>query len=215
MNNIKVQHPLPLFISLGSLIGFGLMAFVISRFNILTFDSTIISLVQGLENPTLTAVMIFFTEIGSYKIIRYIAILFLIFLYVVFKQRIELFLVPIVFFGARMMNEYLKGIFQRERPDINRLIEIGGYSFPSGHAMNAMAFYGIVTFLVWKHISGRGKGAVTIFLGSLIIFMIGISRIFLGVHYPTDVIAGYFASGFFLAIAIWIYYIFKESVKKI
>lgn len=196
--------------SLGLLLCFGLIALNISRYKYITSDSVIISLIQGLEAPTLTSVMIFFTELGSSKIIYLIGAFLLIFLFTVIKKRSQLILIPIVFIGARMLNQILKALFHRERPDLNRLIEIGGYSFPSGHAMNAMAFYGIVTFVVCRHISSRWGRALFILIGSLLILMIGISRVYLGVHYPSDVIAGYFASGFCLVIVIWIYYLFKE-----
>lgn len=214
MNN-KIQQLWPLLISLGSLIGFGLMVLIVSRNDLLTFDKVIIKLVQGLEHPVLTQIMIFFTELGSSKIITIIGVLLLIFMFIVLRQRLELILIPLVFIGARMLNEFLKEFFVRERPDLNRLIEIGGYSFPSGHAMNAMAFYGIVTFLMSRQIKNRRGRTIFILSGSLFILMIGISRVYLGVHYPTDVIAGYFASGFLLALAIWIYFIFKEKRQKI
>ncbi|SOC39791.1 phosphatase PAP2 family protein [Ureibacillus acetophenoni] len=213
MNNNRVQHLLLLLISFGSLIGFGLMAFIISRYDNLAFDSVIIAIIQGLENPTLTTIMIFFTEIGSSKVIFIIGIVLLIFHYAFFKQRLELILLPIAFLGARMLNRLLKEFFHRERPDLNRLIEIGGFSFPSGHAMNAVAFYGIVTYVFSKHITNPWGRAASILIGILFILMIGMSRIYLGVHYPSDVIAGYFASGFWLAMVIWIYNFLTKRVK--
>lgn len=187
------------------------MALIISRYNDLTFDRVIVNFIQGLEHPALTQIMIFFTELGSSKIITIIGIFLPIFMFRFLKQRSELILLPIVFIGARILNELLKEFFHRDRPDLNRLIEIGGYSFPSGHAMNSMAFYGIVTFLVSRHISSRWGRAISIVIGSLAILMIGISRVYLGVHYPSDVIAGYFASGFWLATAIWIFKFYKEQ----
>ncbi|MFZ0446701.1 MAG: phosphatase PAP2 family protein [Bacillus sp. (in: firmicutes)] len=103
----------------------------------------------------------------------------------------------------------LKQFFHRARPDLHRLIEIGGYSFPSGHAINVFTVYGIITFLLWRHIpSYLGR---TILISSGFIFMIGTSRIYLGVHYPSDIIGGYFASGFWLSLAIWFFQKYKEK----
>ena len=154
--------------------------------------------------------MEFFTLIGSFKIIVLIAIFVLVFLYTVLKHRSELVLFTIVIIGTPILNKLLKEFFHRTRPDLHRLIEIGGYSFPSGHAMNAMAFYGILTFLLWRHIPSRLGRTLLILVSSLFILMIGISRIYLGVHYPSDIIAGYFASGFWVTMAILFYQKYKE-----
>ena len=104
-----------------------------------------------------------------------------------------------------------RNFFQRARPDLHRLIEIGGYSFPSGHAMSAMAVYGTLAFLLWRHISTRFGRSLLIFFSAMMIFMIGISRVYLGVHYPSDIIGGYFASGFWLGAAIWSFQRYKEK----
>lgn len=209
--NLNAQLLWAFLISVISLIGFSLMAIVISLKDILAFDRVIMSFIQGLETPSLTAIMKFFTLMGSFKMIALIAIIVIIFLYIVLKHRSELILFTIVIIGARILNRFLKEFFQRTRPDFHRLIEIGGYSFPSGHAMNAMAAYGILTFLLWRHISSRRGRTFLIVLSSLFILMIGISRIYLGVHYPSDIIAGYLASGFWVGMAIWIYQKYKEK----
>lgn len=209
--NLNAQLLWAFLISVISLIGFSLMAIVISLKDILAFDRVIMSFIQGLETPSLTAIMKFFTLMGSFKMIALIAIIVIIFLYIVLKHRSELILFTIVIIGARILNRFLKEFFQRTRPDFHRLIEIGGYSFPSGHAMNAMAAFGILTFLLWRHILSRRGRTFLIVLSSLFILMTGISRIYLGVHYPSDIIAGYLASGFWVAMAIWIYQKYKEK----
>lgn len=209
--NLKLQLLWAFIISVISLSGFSLIAIVISGHDILAFDSVMIAFVQGLETPTLTAIMTFFTFIGSWKSIIVIALLVIIFLYKVLHHRSELVLFSLVIIGTPMLNKVLKNFFERTRPDLHRLIEIGGYSFPSGHAMNAMAVYGILTFLLWRHIPTRAGRGLLILLSTVMIFMIGISRVYLGVHYPSDIIAGYFASGFWLAVTIWFYQRYKAK----
>lgn len=209
--NLKFQLTWAFIICVLSLIGFSLMAIIISKRDILAFDSIFISYIQGSEAPILTVVMKFFTEMGSIKFIFPMAIIVLIFLYIVLKHQSELVLFTFVMVGERVLNSLLKEFFQRTRPDLHRLIEIGGYSFPSGHAMNAMAFYGIIAFLLWRHIANRWGRTLLIVVSSLFILMIGISRTYLGVHYPSDIIAGYFASGFWIAMAIWFYQKYKEK----
>lgn len=208
--NLKIQLLWAFIISVVSLIGFSIMAILISRHHILAFDSTIISYVQGLETPTLTAIMKFFTFLGSGNCTFFIAVIVMFFLYVVLHHRSELIFFSIVIAFAGILNRMLKDFFHRARPDLHRLIEIGGYSFPSGHAMSAMAVYGALAFLLWRHIPTRMGRSLLIILSAIIIFMIGISRVYLGVHYPSDIIGGYFASGFWLATAIWFYQRYKE-----
>ena len=198
-------------ISLVSLIGFSCIAVFISGQKIIQFDQTVISFIQGFESPTLTSIMKFFTYIGSFSVVVVLSIMALLFLYFVLKHRIELLLFGTVILGTPMINRILKQFFHRARPDLHRLIEIGGYSFPSGHAMNAFAVYGILAFLLWRHIPTRLGRTVLIMMSTLFILMIGTSRIYLGVHYPSDIIGGYFASGFWLASSIWFFQRYKEK----
>jgi undecaprenyl-diphosphatase len=203
--NSKRQINLGLIISFLSAIGFGLMAILFHSNKINPFDTAVTSFIQGLHSPFLTSVMKFFTFIGAGIPIAVIAVLLMIILFVVFKHRSELVLFAAVNIGSALLNLLLKTVFRRARPDLNRLIEITGFSFPSGHAMAAVTLYGILTFLLWKHIPSRGGRSLLLIFSAFMIMMIGLSRIYLGVHYPSDVIAGFFASGAWLAFSIWFY----------
>lgn len=100
-----------------------------------------------------------------------------------------------------ILNQLLKIILQRPRPEEFRIINESGYSFPSGHSMISMAFYGLLIYLIYKNIKNKYlKWSLIIVLGALII-SIGISRIYLGVHYTSDVVAG-----FLIAISYLIVY---------
>ena len=122
------------------------MAIFISGQTIIQFDQSVISFIQGFESPMLTSIMKFFTYIGSFPSVFGISLLASLFLYFVLKHRTELLLFGTVVIGTPIINRILKQLFHRARPDLHRLIEIGGYSFPSGHAMSAFAVYGILTF---------------------------------------------------------------------
>lgn len=112
-----------------------------------------------------------------------------------------------------LLNQCLKFIFQRARPELN-LINETGYSFPSGHAMVSMGFYGFIIYLLLtSKISKKYKIISTVILESLII-MIGFSRIYLGVHYFTDVIVGFIISIIYLIIYIDIVKIGDTDEKK-
>lgn len=83
----------------------------------------------------------------------------------------------------------IKNIFDRERPTLLRLIDITGFSFPSGHAMGSTAYFGSGIYLLNRLNQGNSKG-ILIGLCAAMILLISISRVYLGVHYPTDIIAG-------------------------
>jgi undecaprenyl-diphosphatase len=198
-------------ISLVFLAGFSIVAIFISDKKIIDFDSDIISVIQGWESPTLTVFMKFFTFIGSAPCVVIISLILLFILYKLLKHRLELILFTSAVVGSAILNGVLKQIFHRVRPDLHRLIDIAGYSFPSGHAMNAFTVYGMITFLLWRHIPIRLGRIILILISMFFILSIGISRIYLGVHYPSDIIGGYLASGFWLAIAIWFFQLYKDK----
>ena len=111
----------------------------------------------------------------------------------------------LVFFNAInifILNIILKLIFMRDRPYELMIINESGYSFPSGHAMAALGFYGFIIYLIWHfNLSKNTKIIFSLLLGILIV-LIGLSRIYLGVHYASDVLAGYMISLAYLIIYI-------------
>ncbi|VEF48140.1 phosphoesterase PA-phosphatase-like protein [Bacillus freudenreichii] len=204
------HHTKTLIIALISFLLFYKMVILVKGKKVETFDQSIIHLIQGLESPLLTNIMKFFTFIGSFPIVMLIFVLVSFVLLYIVKHRFKLLLFGIVLLGTPIINELLKLSFHRVRPNLHRLIDIGGYSFPSGHAMNAFAVYGILIYLLWNNVPGRIGRIVLIITGSFFIVMIGTSRIYLGVHYPSDVIAGYFASCCWLCIVIGLFQYFGK-----
>lgn len=212
--NLKKQLTWALMISLLCAIGFGLIALLVSDKKIAQFDSTIIAFIQGLESPGLTSIMKFFTFIGSGTQVVVIALLVIFFLFKVLHHRRELILFIWVVLGTTILNEILKTIFHRARPTIHRIVDANGFSFPSGHSMAAFSLYGVIAFLLWRHLStSMGRGLLIIF-SIFMIIMIGVSRIYLGVHYPSDVLGGFLASGCMLAVSIWFYQSYMEKRSK-
>lgn len=207
---IKLEHPRTFLISLIAILAFSVTALLVRAEKIVDFDYAVIDTVQSQETPFLTGIMEFFTMIGSTLAVAILSLLILYILYKVLHHRQELLLFIIVVVGSPLLNFILKEIFHRARPDLHRLIEIGGYSFPSGHAMNAFTVYGILTFLLWRHFFTRIGRSLLLFFSLFVVFMIGLSRIYLGVHYPSDIMAGYFASGCWLASSIWFFQWYME-----
>lgn len=206
----KLRFPLLLI----TLVGFASMTLLINGNDIVYFDKVIISFIQSFETPFLTSTMKFFSFIGSGSSINFIVIISIIVLYFLFHYRSELLLFILVLMGSHYLFRLLKEIFHRARPDLHRLIEIGGYSFPSGHATNAITVYGILSFLLWRHIPTRWGRSLLVIFSIIMILTIGFSRIYLGVHYPSDVIAGYFAGAFWLITSIWCFQFLKEKIHE-
>ena len=102
-----------------------------------------------------------------------------------------------------LSNQMLKNIIQRPRPDHIKLIVQSGYSFPSGHAMISIALYGFIIYLIAKKPYNKYIKIISISLLILLILGIGCSRIYVGVHYPSDVISGYSLELIILIIVIY------------
>jgi undecaprenyl-diphosphatase len=209
--NSKLNLPIVVIISILSFLVFGFLAYTISAKKVLEFDTAIISFVQGYEGPGLTFIMKVFSIIGDTPAVIILSLVVLFFLYKVLKHRSELVLFIIALCGSAILNLLLKYFFQRTRPEIHRLVEIEGYSFPSGHAMNACTVYTIIAFLLWHNIATKTGRTILIIVSAIMILSIGISRIYLGVHYPSDIIGGYLASGFWITIAIWYFQKYQDK----
>lgn len=202
-----IHSPVPVIIMF---FAFLLMAFFVQSEKIEQFDLNIIHFIQGLEGPLLTGVMKFFTQIGSVPFVIILSVLISLFLYFALHHRSEMILLIVVIVGTQVINYLLKQYFARMRPDLHRLIEISGYSFPSGHAMTAFSFYTLLAFLLWRHIRKRIDRIILVILSACFIILIGISRIYLGVHYPSDIIGGYFVSATWCLLAIRVFQKYKD-----
>ncbi|XID93194.1 phosphatase PAP2 family protein [Paenibacillaceae bacterium WGS1546] len=181
---------------------FATLALIVNAGGAEAFDSAVIAAVQGRETDGWTAVAMLLSELGSTIGVIAICATILLLLAFVLGHRSELVLFVAAVGGAVLLNQLLKLVFRRERPDLHRLVEETGFSFPSGHAMAAFALYAAAAYLLWRHIRPATGRIVLIAIVSLMIVGIGLSRIYLGVHYPSDVVAGYVASGVWLGIAI-------------
>ncbi len=177
------------------------------------FDQTIINWIQSLMKSQLTSIMKIFTFFGSPLAI----ILFVLISasWIIWRKKYweSVFLV-IGTAGGGLFNLLLKWIFHRQRPTIHRLIEESGYSFPSGHSMGSIIFYGMLCMLMIVFINSTITRAIVIISTLFIVTMIGLSRVYLGVHYPSYVLAGYAAGGAWLAVCLMGLKVILEIRKK-
>ena len=156
---------------------------------------------ENIINDKLTPILKVITHIGGEKIVLVLAVLAII---LIKGLKNKLFLLTGIV-GTAGLNVVLKHIIQRERPNINRLIPEKGYSFPSGHSMMSMAFYGMLIFLIFKYVKNTALKWTLIVILTILLSTIGITRIYLGVHYPSDVIGGFLVSLTYLFILTEIY----------
>lgn len=173
------------------LIGILLIIFVILTIlvftnNIKIFDSSIYKFLISFRNNYLDTFMKIITKsANTISIIIILAIL----VFILKKDDGYLLVMNTIFVVSA--NQILKHILRRVRPDHLRLVKEKGFSYPSGHAMVCIAVYGILIYLVNKNIKNKPLKIILTILLSLLILLIGLSRIYVGVHYPSDVLSGY------------------------
>lgn len=153
-------------------------------------------IVLSMRNNILTSVFRVITNLGGAYCLTIIAILCAIFI----KNKKIAFAIPINLILSTILNLVLKNIVERPRPIGYRLIDETGYSFPSGHSMISAAFYGLIIYFIWKNVKNIKLKYISCILFALLILLIGISRIYLGVHYASDVLGGFTISIAYLII---------------
>ena len=143
--------------------------------------------VLNLRNQQLTALMKIVTNLASAYVLIAIAVASILFI----KNKIIGISITSNLVIVTLLNQLLKRIIQRPRPEGYRLITENGYSFPSGHSMVSMAFYGFIIYLIWKLVKNKKIKYLETGILGIFIFLIGFSRIYLWVHYASDVVGGF------------------------
>jgi undecaprenyl-diphosphatase len=157
----------------------------------LAFDESIRDLIHLNSSPALTQLMILASFIGSFSFLFPLGILVcVICLYLKRKRALVLFLFTMI--GELALEPVLKNFFHRARPAAYfDYLAPASFSFPSGHAFAALCFFGVLAWLITRRSENIWLNSLIWLLAILLIFLIGVSRVYLGVHYPTDIIAGY------------------------
>jgi undecaprenyl-diphosphatase len=169
---------------------FGTVAGEIIEKKPFSFDDPLLMFVHGHATPRFDSLMYFFTTAGSAFVMAPLVLAVFGFLMRQGKRTPATFLAVSVC-GAWLINFLSKQAFGRVRPDLwVSIVRETTYSFPSGHAMSSMAVATALTFLLWKT-RWRWMALVA---GAAFVFMVGLSRVYFGVHYPSDIVAGWAAS---------------------
>jgi undecaprenyl-diphosphatase len=183
-----------LILAVAALIFFGWLASEIFEGETKIFDETIRQAVNQIASPGLTKLMIFISFIGSAIFLVPLGVIVLIiFLRLKWRRAAVLFVITMA--GEIILDLTLKRFYGRVRPVPFFDYPLpSSYSFPSGHALGSFCFYGILAWLITTRLENRTARIVIRILAAILIFLMGFSRIYLGVHYPSDVVGGYSAA---------------------
>jgi undecaprenyl-diphosphatase len=157
------------------------------------FDSAVRGVVHEYAAPPVTAIFRFVTNLGDWPVVL-AGTLVLIFLFLYRRDHDHLGILLVTMTGAGILDGVLKLAFHRLRPDPFFGARPSTYSFPSGHSLISFCFYGLIAGMINFQLEKRWQRALVWTVAGLLIAMIGLSRIYLGVHWPTDVVAGYAAA---------------------
>jgi undecaprenyl-diphosphatase len=158
------------------------------------FDDWSRSAIHQFTSPDLTSVMRVVTALGTPSLLFGLSLITAIGFAIAKKYRAMILLIATMV-GATILDQVLKLSFHRARPEpFFDIVSPGSFSFPSGHALASFCFYSTIAVLISRRTAYRSVRVVTWTLAVLLVLLIGLSRIYLGVHYATDVLAGYSAA---------------------
>lgn len=164
------------------------------------YDHQITEYVISYRAPWLTRYFIIVTYVGDFYGYLTVVVIAVILSLSIFKNRTYILQTIFVLLLASISNVFLKRFVDRARPSIEHLVSVSSLSYPSGHAMSAMAFYGFAIYLFYRFKLNPWLKYSIIFFLVILILSIGLSRIYLGVHFPSDIAGGYIAG------LIWVFF---------
>lgn len=180
------------------LIGFIVLTILLLTNNISSFDDFIYKYFFQMRNNFFDIFFIFFTRLGDIIPVTIITICLLM----IFNKE-DRYILGSSMIITLLINQGLKYIIQRPRPPLEeRLISQSGYSYPSGHSMMAMCLYGVLIYLINTKLKNKKLKIILTIVLSIIILLIGVSRIYVRVHYPSDVLGAYLLTILILIINI-------------
>ncbi|WP_141538058.1 phosphatase PAP2 family protein [Bacillus cereus] len=191
---------------------FGIIVWRVQASGVTAMDIYVRGMIKGLQTESSLTFFSYFTKLGSaIGVITTLIISLLVF----WKKRYyaAMIVYPMAILTTHLVNKGIKEVVKRSRPSLNEALDALGYSFPSGHAMLSIMTFGFLAYIIaanWKSVAG--KYGITILMGILIV-LIGLSRVILNVHYPTDILAGYCAGGILLIIAIYCHRLLTERLS--
>jgi membrane-associated phospholipid phosphatase len=187
-----------------SFLAFIFVVFRIFYFKKENFDFAVFDALEKYVSDGMSDFMLGITFLGTHNFLIPANLVLIAYFLFVKKHKWYSIKIPVVALGGVTLMFLLKMLFNRPRPLIPLLKEAAGLSFPSGHAMMSFSFYGLLIYLVWQNVkNGWVRGVAIVFL-LLLILLIGFSRIYLRVHYASDVMAGFCVGIIWLVLSLWV-----------
>jgi len=200
--------------SIGAIFLFGWLVDEIFEGETLQFDEVVRNAVHQTSTPILTEMMKVFSFLGSTVFLVGLALVVIAALqYLKHKRALVLFLITML--GEVILLTTLKASFRRARPEPFFDYALpASFSFPSGHSLSSFCFYGVLAWLITARMENKALKFLVWTIAAVLVLLIGLSRIYLGVHYPSDVLAG-FAAGLVWVVSIGLGDFFlKRRVRK-
>jgi len=189
---------------LGSLFAFLFITKEVFHLREEEFDRKVFLFLTAHITESMTSFMEAITFFASRNFIAGAALM--VFFYFIFIKRHAWYSlkIPVVALGSITLNLVLKHLFNRPRPLLPHLVKSSGLSFPSGHAMISISFYGLLIYLIWEQVESKYLKYTLIALLLILIHLIGFSRVYLRVHYASDVMAGFALGTLWLILSIFL-----------
>lgn len=168
------------------------------------FDESVFAFLQNHISERNNDLMLFFTFLGTHNFLIPANLILIAYFLFIKKHKWYSIKIPAIALTSLGLMFGLKHLFGRPRPDVPLLFEAEGLSFPSGHALFSITFYGLLIYIVYKSVKKTWLKWTVIAMLILLSFIIGFSRVYLRVHYATDVIAGFCVGFLWLVFAVWL-----------
>lgn len=185
-----------------------------SKDYVVNIDQTIATFIYSIRTPFLTDVMKLITSLADVNTII-VLFVFVVIILLVLKKRSHIVPVVLTLVGNFMFVSLVKTILARPRPILgNALVFEESYSYPSGHALIAITMYGLLIIYLFTFVKSPVIRRISLITGVILIFLIGFSRLYLGAHWPTDVLASYLIGICWLSLILFILE-HRERILKI
>lgn len=211
---LSVELIIVLALFIAALIIFSIFAYQVLKWQDHEFDFLVFDKVSQFVTPFNTSFIQAITFLGNHNFLVPVNLLLVTYFLFIKKHRWYSIKVPAIALGGLLLMTLLKQLFNRPRPLIPLLEPVKGLSFPSGHAMMSVSFYGLLILLVWENVTNRFWKWLFTSLLVILILLIGFSRIYLRLHYFSDVMAGFAAGVIWLSICVWIIGRMERFSKK-
>jgi membrane-associated phospholipid phosphatase len=178
------------------------------------FDQKVFDYLQNYVTPLNNKIMTVFTYLGKHEFLIPANLVLIAYFLFIRKHRWYSIKIPAIALSSLALMFLLKNLFGRERPLIPLLAPAKGLSFPSGHALMSMTFYGLLIYITYQSVKNMTLKWTVITVLFLLIFMIGFSRVYLRVHYTSDVIAGFAMGWLWIVVSLKVLRQIEKQGKK-